>query len=89
VVASQNWIGFSDVQDVAVPITKVWHLVRHITETASLTDSINWLMDRRYLPKEGTDFAVQPVERSCGNWKATWYGIEPLNQEPEVAVQNA
>jgi hypothetical protein len=80
-VASQNWIGFGDVQDAEIPIIKVWHLLNQLEETGSLAEIVAWLKDRRYLPNEGEDFSIEPTELSCGNWCATWYGIMPLRQQ--------
>jgi hypothetical protein len=79
VVASQNWIGHDDVQDPDVPIIKVGHLLTKIQEARALPDVIAWLKDRWYLPNEGKDYNIVPMEISCGGWQATWYGIEPLD----------
>jgi hypothetical protein len=77
VVASQNWIGHDDVQDLDVPIIKVGHLLTKIQEVKALPGVIAWLKDRRYLPEEGTDYSIMPMEIACGEWRATWYGIQP------------
>jgi hypothetical protein len=79
-VGSVNWIGFGDVQDSAIPIIKIWHLLRFLKDTGSLSAAINWLKSRQYLPRAGTDYTVEPWEISCGKWSATWYGIKPLEQ---------
>lgn len=76
VVASQNWIGHADVQDPEVPIIKVWHLLSKIKECGSLPEVLRWLRQREYLPLEGRDFSIVPMEISCGAWKAIWYGIK-------------
>jgi len=78
-VGSVNWIGHGDVQDPEVPIIKVWHLLSRFKETGSLLELTNWLSNRDYLPKQGIDYTVKPWELSCGNWSATWYGIQPLS----------
>jgi hypothetical protein len=75
-VASQNWIGHGDVQDPDVPVIKAGHLLAKIVEAGSLPEVLRWLKDRRYLPKEGKDYSVMPMEICCGTWQATWYGIE-------------
>jgi hypothetical protein len=77
-VASQNWIGHSGAQDDDIPIIKVWHLLRRIRDTGSLPAAMQWLSSRDYLPKEGSDFAIVPIEISCGGWTCEWYGIKPL-----------
>jgi len=77
-VASVNWIGHSDAQDPDTPIVKVWHLLHRIKDSGSLRSAMEWLSTRDYMPKEGMDFAIVPVEISCGNWSCEWYGIKPL-----------
>ena len=76
-----NWIGFGDVQDTDVPIIKVMHLVNKIMETGSLAEAIEWLKVRSYLPKEGRDYSIVPMEISCGEWSATWYGVKSSGDE--------
>ena len=80
-VASQNWIGHGDMQDPEVPLIKVGHLLSEILETKSLGKVIDWLTRRDYLPVEGKDYAIAPIELSGGGWQATWYGIKPLASE--------
>jgi hypothetical protein len=77
VVGSVNWIGMGDVQDMEVPIVKLWHLLHQIKETKSLAAAVEWLRERRFLPREGEHFSVVPMEIGCGRWKASWYGIKP------------
>jgi hypothetical protein len=77
-VASQNWIGHAEAQDTEIPIIKVWHLLYKIRDCGSLREAMEWLSQRKYLPIEGTDFRVMPMETSCGGWMCDWYGIEPL-----------
>jgi hypothetical protein len=76
-VGSQNWIGFADVQDQEIPIIKVYHLVYRILETGSLMDTLIWLRERKYLPREGEHYSIIPTEISYGGWTATWYGLKP------------
>ena len=80
-VGSVNWIGFGDVQDAEVPIVKVMHLVSKILGSGSLAATIEWLNLRAYLPKEGRDYSIIPMEISCGEWSATWYGVKPSGDE--------
>jgi hypothetical protein len=78
-VASQNWIGLDNAQDEEVAVIKVWHIIRQIAETGSLRQAMQWLDNRDYLPREGSDYSVRPMEIACGQWRATWYGIEPMS----------
>ncbi len=82
-VASQNWIGHAEAQDDDIPIIKVWHLLHKIRDCGSLRETMGWLSQRKYLPVEGTDFNVQPMEISCGGWTCDWYGIEPLRADQD------
>jgi hypothetical protein len=86
-VASQNWIGYSDIQDDDVPIIKVWHLMDKIKETGSLLQAIDWLSKREYLPLKGVDYEVPIGEISYGGWCTSWYSIKPLkkNAPPIIA----
>jgi hypothetical protein len=79
-VASQNWIGHFEAQDEDVPIIKVWDLLEKIKELRSLRGASDWLVSRKYLPTEGKDYAVVPVQFSCGEWACEWYGIQPLGE---------
>lgn len=79
-VGSKNWIGHEDVQDIEVPIIKIGHLLHKIQEGSSLTDVVQWLATRSYLPVKGTDYEVSPWEISCGGWNATWYGIKTMKE---------
>jgi hypothetical protein len=77
-VATQNWIGHAEAQDDEVPIIKIWHLLCKIRDTGSLRIAMEWLSRREYLPIEGTDFAVHPMDSTCGEWTCEWYGIKTL-----------
>ncbi len=79
-VASKNWIGHFDVQDRNVPIIKSWHLLNVIKKFGSLKETMVWLNNKDYLPKENIDYKVHPMELSCGKWQTTWYGIQPTPQ---------
>jgi hypothetical protein len=73
-VGSVNWIGMADVQDPAVPIIKVWHLMRKL-KVKKLPETMNWLRERQYLSKADRDFTVVPFPITIGGWTAEWYGI--------------
>ncbi len=77
IIASQNWIGHAEVQDPEGPIIKVWHLLAKIKEYGSLPQVLRWLKDREYLPLEGRDYTIVPMEIFCGSWRAAWYAIRP------------
>lgn len=77
-VASVSWIGYSDAQDPDIPIIKVWNLLHRIKDSGSLRSAMECLSTRDYIPKEGVDFTIVPVEISCGDWTCEWYGIKPL-----------
>ncbi len=77
-VASQNWIGHFDAQDPEIPIVKLWHLLHTIKNHGSLRSAMEWLSNRNYMPTEGADFEIVPIQISCGKWNCEWYGIKPL-----------
>jgi hypothetical protein len=87
VVASVNWIGHADAQDLDVPIVKVWHLMQRIQETRSLRSVLDWLSNRDYFPQEGTHFEIQPVDIACGKWSCEWYLIKPLEAGASNSTQ--
>jgi hypothetical protein len=80
-VGSVNWIGMGDVQDAEVPVVKLRHLLQQIEETKSLASVVEWLRERRFLPRDDVDFSAIPLEIECGCWKATWYGIKQLRED--------
>ncbi len=77
-VASHNWIGHDNVQDADVPIIKTGHLLSKLEELNSLSALIGWLQRREFLPVEGKDYRVMPMEIACGGWSTIWYGIDVL-----------
>ncbi|WP_338692206.1 MULTISPECIES: hypothetical protein [Bradyrhizobium] len=79
-VGSVNWIGMGDVQDPAIPIVKVWHLMGELKEKG-LPFIMDWLRQRDYLPKVGQDFSVASLPIKVGDWSADWYGI--MAPDPE------
>jgi hypothetical protein len=74
-VGSRNWIGDYGMQDVDVPIIKVWHLLENIKKFGSLRDAKKWLVAREYIPKKGTDYEILPTELTFGKWTSSWYEI--------------
>lgn len=74
-VGSVNFVGRPGIQDLNIPITKLWHVVARIKETGSLGDTVQWLKLRAYLPAKGRDFTIQEVPIQSGRWKSRWYGI--------------
>ncbi|NWA28530.1 hypothetical protein HX866_26920 [Pseudomonas gingeri] len=74
-VGARNWIGHSDVQSKEIPIIKIWHFIKKLIELGSLNETLNWLESKSYLPKNGKDYWVIPVNLDTGSWKSRWYGI--------------
>jgi hypothetical protein len=74
-VGSVNWIGMADVQDPAVPVVKVWHLMEKI-EKMGLPQAMKWLREREFLPKPRLGFTVVSRQIKTGEWFAEWYGIK-------------
>ena len=69
VVASQNWIGSANVQSPKVPVIRADHLIEKLKVTESLQSTIEWLKDRKYLPKEGEHFEkVDGDAITIGDW---------------------
>ena len=79
VVVSQNWIGNSYIQSPEVPVIRSNHLKEKLKVTESLQSTMDWLKERKYLPKEGEHFKVHGITSTIGNWNLKWSGaIEPL-----------
>ena len=78
IVVSDNWIGYANVQSPEIPVIRADHLIAKLKPTESLESTIEWLKDRKYLPKEGEHFKVYRPTTRIGNWTLKWYGIESL-----------
>ena len=78
VVVSQNWIGNAQVQCPEIPVIQAEHLIAKLKAAKSLQSTMEWLKDRKYLPKEGEDFRVHITTHTIGDWSLKWYRIEPL-----------
>ena len=79
VVVSENWIGYGNGQSPEVPVIRANHLIEKLKTTDSLRSTMQWLKDRKYLPKEGEHYLVsRPVTR-IGDWNLKWFGIQDLN----------
>lgn len=76
-VISANWIGTPGVQHACVPVIEMQHLAEKIRISSGLQEVLNWLADRRYLPKEGRDYSIVHRRITVGNWTARWYGLGP------------
>ena len=81
VVVSQNWIGHANVQSPEVPIIRADHLIAKLKTTDSLRATMEWLKDRKYLPKEGEHFKVHSTTSTIGKWRVKWYSIQLLNRD--------
>lgn len=78
VVVSETWIGDANVQSPEVPVIRTDHLIAKLKATETLRFTMDWLKDRKYLPKEGKDFKVQGITSTIGKWSVKWYGVQPL-----------
>ena len=45
---------------------------------SDLAEVIEWLQDRRYLPKEGEDYETVATVHEVAGYKLEWFGIKPL-----------
>ena len=78
VVVSQNWIGEANVQSPEAPVIRADHLIAKLKATESLQTTIEWLMARKYLPKEGKDFEIHGITSTIGKWSVKWSTTRPL-----------
>ena len=78
IVVSQNWIGYADVQSPEVPVIQADHLIARLKVTDNLRSTMEWLKDRKYLPKAGEHFKIHRFTPRIGKWSLKWYGIKPL-----------
>jgi hypothetical protein len=74
-VGSKNWIGFEEVQDVEIPIVNMRIFLEKLIENRNLKMTANWFSKRQFLPKEGIDYEIVPVNLELGKWRCNWYGI--------------
>lgn len=77
-VVSENWIGYGNVQSPEVPVIRANHLRKKLETTDSLRSTMEWLKDRKYLPKEREHYIVFRPKIRIGNWYLKWYGIQDL-----------
>ena len=77
-VVSENWIGHAVVQSPEIPVIRADHLIAKLKATESLESAMEWLKNRKYLPKEGEHFKVHRPTTRISNWTLKWYGIQPL-----------
>ena len=78
VVVSENWIGYAAVQSPEIPVIRADHLIAKLKATENLESVMEWLKDRKYLPKDGEHFKVHRPTTRVGNWTLKWYAIESL-----------
>ncbi len=78
IVVSQNWIGHAHIQSPEVPVIRANHLIEKLKMTNSLQSTMEWLMDKKYLPKEGKHFKIHRFTARIEKWYLKWYGIKPL-----------
>ena len=78
IVVSDNWIGHAKVQSPEIPVIQINHLTAKLKAAESLRSAMDWLKDRKYLPKVDQHFKVHNSTATIGKWKLKWYEIEPL-----------
>jgi len=78
-VSSANWIGDSSAATSDVPVINSAHLISRIISSLSLPEVFTWLEKREYLPVEGRDFTVQPIQATVGKWHVEWYALQTLS----------
>ena len=78
VVVSENWIGNAEVQSPEVPVIRTDHLIEKLKATDNLQSTIEWLRDRKYLPKEGEHFKIIRRTYTIGKWYLKWYRLKSL-----------
>lgn len=78
IVVSENWIGHAHIQSPEVPVIRANHLIEKLKITNSLQSTMEWLRDKKYLPKEGEHFKIHRFTARIGKWHLKWYGIKPL-----------
>ena len=78
VVASDNWIGHARGQSPEIPVIQIDHLTAKLKAAESLRSAMDWLKDRKYLPKIDQHFKVNNSTATIRRWKLKWYEIEPL-----------
>lgn len=81
VVVSENWIGHAKAQSPEIPVIQANHLIEKLKATENLKSAMEWLKNRKYLPKEGEHFKVHMTTHTIGDWSLKWYRIEPLISE--------
>jgi hypothetical protein len=77
-LVSATSIGSIDVQDPAIPIVNLPHLLRQLGRSRELPATVEWLRARRYLPVEGRDYRVVEFLSTVGDWSVRWYGIQAM-----------
>jgi hypothetical protein len=68
-------------QNLDIPIINERHLVRKLLASGNLVDTIDWLNERGFLPREGVHYKVCQSPFSISGWSIEWYAIEPLVDE--------
>ena len=82
VVVPENWIGYADVQSPEVPVIQSDHLIAKLRTAHNLESAVEWLKDRKYLPKEGEHFKVVKETVTISDWTLNAPTFEFLSDEP-------
>jgi hypothetical protein len=81
VLVSENWIGDESEQVPEIPVIREYHLTQKLMRTDGLSETITWLTNRSYLPRENVHYRVVETQPTVGKWKTHWYGLDPLIKE--------
>lgn len=76
VIAPENWIGYGNIHTSDIPIIQVYHLIDKLEVTDSLNATMDWLIDREYMPKIGEDFSISNETITIGSWPLQTYRIK-------------
>lgn len=78
-VVSANWIGFGNIQDPDIPIINEEHLVRKLQGASTLSEVIDWLHRREYLPVPGREYVAMQRPTKVADWMLDWYRIDRMD----------
>lgn len=76
VIAPENWIGYGNIHTPEIPIIQVYHLINKLEAMESLNATMDWLIDREYMPKIGEDFSILDEITTIGSWSLQTYGVK-------------
>jgi hypothetical protein len=77
-VVSENVIGIGEIQNSAVPVINMNHLLKKYKSLGILARLSKWLTTHEYLPIENKHFKPVEIISKIGNWEVKWWGFQPL-----------